>query len=266
MKKHVIITGAAGGLGRALSVECAGRGFDLFLTDVNKQGLNALKSGIENMYGVTVHTYPCDITDKDEIEKMFDYAIDINFSFDMLLNVAGLGYEGEFETRDYKSISDILKVNIESVVCMTYVSLQKRDKDRPFNIVFVSSMAAMQPIPLKATYAASKKFILNFSLAIREELKSQNVKITTICPGGLATTPEAIAGIQTQGFFGNATTNSLEVVARRTVKHALNGKMMYVPGSMNKFLSFLAKFIPLRKTTKMLYKRWTKAQDKWLDK
>ncbi len=149
---------------------------------------------------------------------------------------------------------------------MTYVALHHRDKTRPYNIVFVSSMAAMQPIPLKATYAASKKFILNFSLAIREELKSENVRVTTICPGGLATTPEAIAGIETQGFFGSATTNNLEIVARRTIKHALNGKMMYVPGSMNKFLSFLAKFIPLRQTTKMLYKRWTKAQNQWLDK
>jgi NAD(P)-dependent dehydrogenase (short-subunit alcohol dehydrogenase family) len=53
-----LITGASGGLGRALAAECAARGYDLFLTDLSEQGLLEIKHGIQRQYNVAVHTGP----------------------------------------------------------------------------------------------------------------------------------------------------------------------------------------------------------------
>ncbi len=264
---NVLITGGAGGLGRALAVECADRGFNLFLTDIDENGLKCIKSGIENMYGVTVHIKGCDITKRSEVAEMFASANRLGFALDMVLNVAGFGYEGEFKTRDYASIDSLIKLNIEATLSVTHEALQHRKSyEKPYYIAFIASMAAMQPIPLKATYAASKKFVLNFAYALREELRRENAYVTAVCPGGLATTADALNGIQTQGFWGSATTNRLEVVARKTVSHTLNGKMRYIPGFTNNFLTILNIILPTKVTTKLLYNRWVKAQDQWLDK
>ena len=60
---NVFITGAAGGLGRALANECGRRGYNIFLTDINEKGINALKRGLERQYGVCVASKVCDLTD-----------------------------------------------------------------------------------------------------------------------------------------------------------------------------------------------------------
>jgi len=117
---------------------------------------------------------------------------------------------------------------------------------------------------LKATYAASKRFLLDFALALRQELKNQDVSVLTLCPGGLVTTKEAMRGISAQGFWGNATTNSLEIVARKTVVYALQGKSIYIPGLLNRILSLLGRILPRSWAASIIYWRWSKAQVKWL--
>jgi len=122
----------------------------------------------------------------------------------------------------------------------------------------------MYPMPLKATYAASKRFLLDFALALRQELKSQGVNTMSLCPGGLATTKEAIEGIAAQGFWGNATTNKLESVAHNSIERVQLGKSIYIPGALNRTLSFCGKLIPRSVIAAIIYHRWNNAQNKWL--
>ena len=93
---HVLITGAAGGLGRALAVECARRGYRLFLTDRNAQALCHIQDGLCRQFGVQVTAVPCDLTDSASVDAMLDQIDRAQMQFDMLLNVAGLDYEGAF--------------------------------------------------------------------------------------------------------------------------------------------------------------------------
>lgn len=99
-------------------------------------------------------------------------------------------------------------------------------------------------MPLKATYAASKRFLLDFATSLRQELKSEDVNVLTLCPGGMVTTQETMRSIKAQDFWGDATTNPLEGVARNTIDRALAGKSINVPGKLNQILSFLGKVIP----------------------
>lgn len=261
---NVFITGAAGGLGRALAVECAKRGFDLFLTDIDARRLNAIRDGLLRRYDVKTIAYPCDITDDSAVEEMLAHAQRLDMRFDMLLNVAGVDFEGGFTAKESKQVLDIVKLNVEATLRVTHGVLTNRRRNLPFHIVFVSSLASMYPIPLKATYAASKRFLLDFSIALGQELKSRNVSVLAVCPGGLPTTPEALHGIAAQGFWGTATTNRLEAVARRTIARALRGRKIYVPGIVNRAFSIAGKMVPPCFIAGMLHRRWEKAQAKWL--
>ena len=260
----VMITGASGGLGRALALDCAGRGFDLLLTDINQAGLERVKRGIRCQYDVRIWTRACDITSDDDVDRLIAYADETGIRVDMLFNVAGLDHEGGFTQRDFGRIMAILRLNIEATLRVTHKALRLRRRPGRFHIVFVSSLASMYPIPLKATYAASKRFLLDFSIALGQELRDQDVSVLALCPGGLATTPESIHGIEAQGFWGTVTTNRLERVAHRTVSRSLRGRRLYVPGLLNRAFSIAARFVPAAVIAGLLYGRWNRAQKKWL--
>jgi len=260
----VLITGASGGLGRAFALECADRGFDILLTDVNEEGLEKVKKGILRQYDVRVYSKACDITDDSGVDSLIDFAKEIGIRLDMLLNVAGIDHEGGFTTQSFENIAEILRVNIEATLRMTYKALSIRRKTGRFYIVFVSSLASIYPMPLKATYAASKRFLLDFSYALGQELKDENVKVLALCPGGMPTKASCIEAIEAQGFWGELTTNALEKVAHRTITRALYGRRVYFPGTINRLFSIAAKIVPVSIITRLIHSRWHKAQEKWL--
>ncbi|MBN1777081.1 MAG: SDR family NAD(P)-dependent oxidoreductase [Clostridiales bacterium] len=260
----VLITGASGGLGRAFALECARRGCGLYVTDIDAQGLERAAVGIRRQYGVPVETYACDITDDSAVDGLIQNAQDKGIAIGMLFNVAGLDFEGAFQKRSFNDLASILRVNIEATLRITHKALKLRDEKRDFYIVFVSSLASLYPIPLKATYAASKRFLLDFSIALGEELKPQGVHVLALCPGGLSTREDCLQAIAAQGFWGNATTNAIETVVCRTVSKSLRGKTLYIPGLVNNLLRFGARLVPPSIIARMLHKRWLQAQQQWL--
>jgi short-subunit dehydrogenase len=261
---NVMITGAAGGLGRALAIECARRGYNLFLVDINGSGLKAIQCGLERQYGACVCAKACDLTSAQSVDHMMEVIDGEGIKFDMLLNIAGIDYEGGFLDRERESIVKIISLNDAATLRITHAVLARRRLGGHFVIVFVSSLASMFPMPLKATYAASKRFLLDFATSLRQELRDQNANVLALCPGGLVTKQESMCAIAAQGFWGDVTTNGLEDVAHNTVERALSGKGLYVPGALNRILSFFGKIIPRTWVAATIYRRWKRAQNKWL--
>jgi short-subunit dehydrogenase len=262
---NVLITGAAGGLGRAFATECGRRGYDLFLTDVNEAGLCCLQRGLERQYNVTVIAKACDLIGAQSVDDMLAVIDRHNIRFDMLWNIAGLDFEGGFTGRGREQIVKIILLNDAATLRITHAVLERRRPGGHFAVVFVSSLASMFPMPLKATYAASKRFLLDFATSLRQELKDQNANVLALCPGGMVTTGTAMEGIAAQGFWGTATTNPLEYVARKTLDRVLNGKGTFVPGILNRTLSFFGKIVPRSWIAAIVYRRWNHAQKKWLE-
>jgi short-subunit dehydrogenase len=260
----VLITGAAGGLGRVFVNECVKRGYDVCATDINHSGLLNIRKGVLSRFKKEILTYKCDITDDGSISELEDYLEKNGFEIEMLINVAGVDFEGGFLQRSFSEIKDIVSLNILGTLRITHRLLAKKDSSKRFYLINISSLAAEQPIPLKATYAASKRFLLDFSQALSTELKSKNVNVLAVCPAGLVTNETVIKAIEGQGFFGTLTTCRMEVIVNKTIKYALKGKTKYIPGFFNKFTSLLNHFLPTGVTTKILYKRWAKAQSQWL--
>ena len=262
---NVMITGAAGGLGRAMAVECGRRGYNLFLTDVNEDGLRRMQTGLERQFGVTAAARACDLTDPESVDKLLAVRDENGIRFDMLLNIAGVDFEGGFLSRDREHVVKIVALNDAGTLRITHAILKRRRHGKHFTVVFVSSLASMFPMPLKAAYAASKRFLLDFAASLRQKLKNQDADVLTLCPAGMVTTRENAEAIAAQGFWGEITTNPMEVVARKTIDRALAGKAVYIPGGLNRALAALGKIIPRTWAAGIVYLRWSRAQRKWLN-
>lgn len=108
----------------------------------------------------------CDLTDSAGVDALMAQASRLGLTFDMLLNVAGVDFEGGFLKRKREKVMRIVALNNEGTLRITHAVLQRRTPNRRFTVVLVSSLASLFPMPLKATYAASKRFLLDFGLAL----------------------------------------------------------------------------------------------------
>jgi short-subunit dehydrogenase len=265
MRSKVFITGAAGGLGKAFAVECARRGWDLFLTDLSESSLSLLASGLKRTYGISVLYQAGDLMDPGSRQELFQEIEQKQSSFRGLINVAGLDVEGVFSERTREELRGIVRLNIEGTLEVTHSILGAADPMQPCWIITVSSLAAFFPIPVKATYAASKRFLLDFSLALRDEVKPRGATVTVLCPAGLPTTPDAIKGIDAQGLIGQITTRNVGYVARLAVDQALKGKTIVVPGFINQVMRGAGSLIPAVVLSGLLGNRWRTARQNRLD-
>lgn len=257
MKSFVLITGATGGLGKAFSIECASRGMSIFLTDIAEYPLSLLADSISRTYGTDVEFYAADLSDKNGRKELSDIIKGRNIFFNMLINVAGLDFEGEFSERTGDEITTILRVNIEANLEMTSFAMKKRDASRPFRIINVSSLAAFYPMPVKAIYAASKRFLLDFSFALREELREQGGSVTVLCPAGMPTNESCIRSIDSQGLAGKITSKNVGFVAAKTLDHANKGHLLYIPGIVNRLLKYAGGIVPPSVLAYLIGKRWS---------
>lgn len=262
MSSYVLITGAGGGLGKAFAAECASRGWDLFLTDVSCEVLEPLARGIERLYGVRVHTHAADLTDPDARERLWQHIERQGMRFHGLLNVAGIDYQGPFDERRVDEVQRILRLNVEATVEMTQRVLHRRDPSQTLRIVNVCSLAAFYPMPMKAVYAASKRFLLNWSLALSQELRGSGVTVTALCPAGMPSNPAVIHLIDAQGFMGRATTVNVSDVAAGTIRRALAGRSLYIPGVLNQILRLAGEAVPPQIVAALIDRRWRQSHEK----
>lgn len=262
MKSLVLISGAAGGLGKAFAVECASRGWDVFLTDVRAEALDVLANALRGTYGVDVQTLACDLSDQASRAEFFLALGARRLHFWALVNVAGVDFEGPFFEQSLQHLRTILRLNLEGTLEMTHAIMGLRDPYRTLRIINVASLAAFSPMPVKATYAASKRFLLDFSRALGEEVRGLGATVTALCPAGMPTTPENIEAITAQGWIGQLTTQDVGSVAAGTLDAALHGQQVYIPGVLNQAIRVLSGLVPPGWSAYWINRRWTSARKK----
>lgn len=260
MTSYVMITGAAGGLGKALAAEYAERGHPVFLTDRDRERLEAFGEGLERLVDVDVVWRPCDLTDEREVDAMWSWIGANGFVFDGLLNVAGIGGDGRFDELESGRMRAVLRVNIEALVVMTRKVLEHRARGGVLRIVNIASLGCFSPMPRKSVYAASKRFVHDFSIALREEMRGRNVQVMTVCPAGMPATPANVKSVNDcQGIMGLMTEKNVGWVATRVYERSIHGRAVYIPGRLNVLLGALSKLVPERAKARLLGRRWDRA-------
>ena len=123
-------------------------------------------------------------------------------------------------------------------------------------------MAGYYPMPQMATYASTKAFLTHMSVALRRELKHENVYVTSICPGSMATNDAMKRSIKSQGVGGQLSLQPTEKVAKIGIKKVLKNKPIWVPGGFNKLMVFFSKTFPKKLIAAVVGNRWTKCEKK----
>jgi len=258
MRRRVLITGAAGGLGKALAWEFASHGWDLYLTDINEGALEILASGLKRAHAVDVCWGTADLSVQKDREGLLTTIRDAGLRFGALVNVAGYDLEGAFRGRDHAELVSLMRVNMEAGLVLIHALTNLREGWEPLRVINTSSLAAFFPMPYKATYAASKAFVLSSSLALREELRGQ-ATVTVLCPAGMPTTPSSLEGIDAQGLMGRLTTKNASDVSRVTYKAAMRGRPVVIPGWINRTMLAISQLVPKPLLASLLGRRWGSA-------
>ena len=251
---YTYISGACGGIGKAFVISCAKKGYALFLTGRSNEKLAALKSEVEGNYNVAVKTCACDLTDENSRREMLEYIDREGIKFDRIINVAGVDTQKPFIDYTEQKILFQIRVNVESTTVMTHALLTRRAEKT--EVITVSSMSGVSPMPYFALYSATKAMLTNLFTSLHYELKNDGVKVTVVLPGGVPTRPDIIADIKSQGIWGKLSSKPASFVAEKSLKAVKKNKITYIPGAFNKFLNFTMKILPKRIVLKVIAKRW----------
>lgn len=255
MEKYTLITGAAGGLGGAFTLECVNRGHNLLLTDTANSKLKELVEYISVKTEADIKYFLCDLTDINHRKDLFKFIEKNDIDINMAINVAGLDYEGLINTLSSDKIATMCRLNLESTYDINRFIMSNHKSDK-YHIINTASLGGFYPMPFKALYAASKSAVIQFSLALREEAKGKG-NITVLCPAGLRTTPELCKKIDSQGLMGKITTIDINKVAKSTISKVYKNKPIYVPGYINRVMLGISSILPKTLRARIVYKRWS---------
>jgi short-subunit dehydrogenase len=179
--KVVVITGASSGIGEESAVEFAKQKSKIVLVSRNKQNLEVVTEKIRK-YNSEILVYPCDVSQKDQVEKMGRDILEKFGRIDILVNNAGFGIYSTIHESKIEEIESQMATNYFGMVYCTKVFLPKMLEQKSGHIVNVASVAASFGIPGIAPYCASKFAMLGFSESLYHELKGTGVGVTVISP------------------------------------------------------------------------------------
>jgi short-subunit dehydrogenase len=181
-----LVTGAAGGIGRAISVSLASRGCHLALADIDEAGLGET-AHLAAAHGVRVSRHHLDVADRAGVAALPASVTAAHPGVDLLVNNAGVALGGTFEQVSEADFEWLFGINFWGVVRMTRAILPLLHRSEDACIVNLSSLYGLIAPPGQTAYSAAKFAVRGFSQSLAHELKGTSVGVLVVHPGGVAT-------------------------------------------------------------------------------
>lgn len=246
MDRIVVITGGTSGIGYEL--KCFFEAFGDRVITISRR-----------IIADDVCHYACDVTDKEQLKKVFADIVTRFGRVDVLVNNAGYGLSGITELLETDAIKKQFDVNFMGVVNASQCALQYMQKGG--KIINISSAMALFPVPYRAMYASSKSAVLTLSYAMRMELKGAGIDVVAICPGDIRTpfTQNREKHYDTNNRYGDCMERvtlkldskqnkrmDVKLCAQKIYKiiNKKRTKPMYIIGAKYKFLYFISNITP----------------------
>jgi short-subunit dehydrogenase len=253
-----LITGASSGIGKAIAWYCGSKSMNVLLVSLPNENLAMVADAIQQKHNVIARFLEVNLAEPTGPEQVFSWVKENNYSVNILVNNAGIAGTAVFEASDPEYSDQRILVNIRALVLLTrYFIPELKNHDKAY-ILNVGSLSAFFAIPYKAVYSASKAFVVNFSRALRYELRNSGVSVSVVCPNGVQTNAGTFARISAHGAKGRITAISLEALAKNSIEKMLQRKFLYIPLRINRFLLLLQKLIPVGIQQKILTYEFSK--------
>ncbi|MFO0974289.1 MAG: SDR family oxidoreductase [Phycisphaerae bacterium] len=252
--RGVVITGASSGIGRALAQALAPQRPRLALVARRADRLIELRDALRGAGCPNATAIALDLTAADAGDRLVEALRREQFSTDVLVNNAGAGEYGDFAAQDPAAVERMLRLNIDAVVRLTHALLPDMLQRRAGQILNVASLAGLNPFPFMSAYAASKAFVINFSLGLRAELADRGVVVSCLCPGTTRTEFFDHGGLeQRRGEFLKLGAEP-QAVAQAALRGLAAGRALIVPGWSNRLSAVVQRHLPPMLLARLLAK------------
>ncbi|AXQ28272.1 SDR family oxidoreductase [Solimonas sp. K1W22B-7] len=232
-KETVLITGASAGIGLALAEEFAANGHPLVLVARSAGKLKEIAADLRERRGVACEWIAADLSQPQAPQQLYDETVRRGLSVGILVNNAGVLWEGEFDSIALENHLGLVQVNIAAPTALAHLFLKPMLERRAGRILNIASTSAFNPVPSLATYAASKAYLMSWSEALALETRGRGVTVTAVCPGFTETAMIAPEGRKpmTLPLVPNLTPQQ---VARESYEACMAGRALRVNGLMNR--------------------------------
>jgi short-subunit dehydrogenase len=253
-----LVTGASSGIGTDLARELAKRGHGVTLVARREAPLRELASALEAAHGIRAEVAAADLSDQDAREQLVGDVEKRGLTVDVLVNNAGFTTMGPVhESQPDREIA-MIRTDVEAVahLCSAFLpGMVERGRGAVLN---VASTAAFQPLPGQAGYGGCKAFVLSYSHAVAEEVRTHGVTVTVLCPG-----PVETGFAEVMGLSHEESADSLPKfmwlpsadVAAQAIAGLDKGRGVVIPGMPNRIGARVAYLLPRRLLLPILAKQ-----------
>ncbi|MGE5518768.1 MAG: SDR family NAD(P)-dependent oxidoreductase [Candidatus Dadabacteria bacterium] len=252
-----LITGGSKGIGKAIAEELALKGFNILLVSRSEENLKQTAEEISSNYKVHTAYLPLDLSAESSARKVVNWCQSEQFDISILVNNAGYGLSGKFESYSLEEHQAMMRINMDTVIQLSYLFLPQLKQQKQAYILNIASSAAYQAVPFLSVYAATKAFILQFSRGLKHELKGTSVSVTCVSPGSTDTEFASRAKVGPKAMKAADKVNMHpRQVASIAVKSLFAKKSEVVVGFINKLGAFFVWLLPkslVEKTAANLY-------------
>ncbi|UAY53375.1 SDR family NAD(P)-dependent oxidoreductase [Ferruginibacter albus] len=242
---YALITGGSKGIGKAIAIELAKKKINILLVARTEAELQITTTEIKRNYGVEVDYLATDLSLPHAASFVLDWCKAKKYTIHILVNNAGYGLSGLFESHTLQSNTNMLQLNMITTTQMCHTFLPMLKQQPKAYILNIASSAAYQAVPYLSLYAATKVFVLYFSRGLSHELKGSSVSVTCVSPGPTDTDfPNRAQLTEKAAKAAEKFHVPPQQVAVAAVKAMFARKREVVTGFVNKLAAFLAWLAP----------------------
>ncbi|WP_067440969.1 SDR family NAD(P)-dependent oxidoreductase [Nocardioides jensenii] len=244
--RTALVTGASSGIGAEIARELAARGHHVTLVARTTAKLESLAEEL-SATGGSAAVLTTDLSDRAARAGLAARVEALGLVPDVLVNNAGLSTLGPVSSSDPEAEMNLVEVDVTSVVdlCSRFLpGMVERDRGAVLN---VASTAAFQPLPGQAAYGAAKAFVLSYTQSLAGELRGSRVTATALCPGPVHTGFGERAGFakeDAEAALPAVMWIDAAEVARVAVEAMDRGRLVAIPGKVNRLAASLAQITP----------------------
>jgi len=184
--KVALITGAAQGIGKAVTLVLARHGADVVVADVNIEKAQETAREVEAL-GRAAMAVRVDVTHLEDVEKMVEAAIQRFGKIDILVNNAGIARDKLILRMTEEDWDTVLNVNLKGTFNCTKAVIKHMSKQRSGKIVNIASVVGMMGNPGQANYSASKAGVIGLTKTVAREFAARGINVNAIAPGYIQT-------------------------------------------------------------------------------